>query len=294
VVKLVASERVIEMPAEWGGIVPTQVFLDEGERIVDEATKAGVPLRLLGGVAIRCHCAEYTDFAKKLGREVGEGEQEYTDLDYMSYIKFRDPTKKLFETLGYGRRKATLSTAATQRQVYFHPKGWFHVDVFFDKLLAANHPIDFRKRLELDSPTVSVTDLFLEKAQIVFPGEKDVKDLILLLHAHEVVAQEEVNKVNGKFIAQILSSDWGFWYTLTTNLRRLQEYSGTIQALSSDDRQDLTSKIDLLMKMIDEEPKSSGWKMRSVIGNKKKWYNPVETTQTVGEFGLWKLQEKPK
>ena len=32
-----ASDRVIEMPPEWGGIVPTQVFLDEGRRIVDEA-----------------------------------------------------------------------------------------------------------------------------------------------------------------------------------------------------------------------------------------------------------------
>jgi hypothetical protein len=44
--------------------------------------------------------------------------------------------------------------------------------------------------------------------------------------------------------------------------------------------------------MIDEEPKSAGWRMRSVIGAKKQWYNPVETTQTVGEFGLWKLREK--
>jgi hypothetical protein len=44
--------------------------------------------------------------------------------------------------------------------------------------------------------------------------------------------------------------------------------------------------------MIDEEPKSTGWRMRSVIGTKKQWYNPVETKQTVGEFGLWKLKEK--
>jgi hypothetical protein len=286
------SDRVIEMPPEWGGVIPTRVFLDESKRIVDEATKVGIPLRLLGGVAIRYHCMDYMEFAKKLGRQVGEGEQEYTDLDYVSYMKYRDKAKKLFEALGYSRRKVTLSSSATQRQIYFHPKGWFHVDLFFDKLLAANHPIDFRKRLELDSPTITPTDLLLEKTQIVFPGEKDVKDMMLLLRAHEVAAREEENKINGKFIAQLLSSDWGFWYTLTNNLRQLKEHATTIEALSTDDRQDLASKVNLLLKMIDGEPKSTGWRMRSAIGTKKKWYNPVETTQTVGEFGLWKLKEK--
>jgi hypothetical protein len=285
-----ASDRVIEMPPEWGGVVPTQVFLDEGKRIIDEATKLEIPLRLLGGVAIRCHCMDYLDFAKKLGREVGQGEQEYTDLDCISYMKYRDRMKKFFEELGYGRRKATLSTAATQRQIYFHPKGWFHVDVFFDKLLAANHPIDFRNRLQFDSPTATPTELLLEKAQIVFPADKDVKDLMLLLRAHDISSAEEQNKINGKFIAKLLSSDWGFWYTLTTNLRRLKDYLPEIPALSADDRQALVLKVDALMKMIDEEPKSTGWKMRSTIGAKKKWYNPVETTETVGEFGLWKLR----
>jgi hypothetical protein len=287
-----ATERVIEMPPEWGGVVPTQVFLDEGKRIVDEAAKVGVPLRLLGGVAIRYHCADWLEFAKKLGRQVGEGEQEYTDLDFISYMKYRDQMKKLFDSLGWGRRKATLSSAATQRQIYFHPKGWFHADVFFDKLLAANHPIDFRKRLELDTPTATITDLLLEKLQIVFPGEKDVKDLLLLLRAHDVTAGEEANKVDGNYIAKLLSGDWGFWYTVTTNLRGLKEHAAAIEALSTEDRGDIASKIDALLKMIDAEPKSTGWKMRSTIGNKKRWYNPVETTQTVGEFGLWKLQEK--
>ena len=287
-----ASDRVIEMPPEWGGIVPTQVFLDEGKRIVDEAAKVGIPLRLLGGVAIRQHCLEYMEFAKKLGRQVGEGEQEYTDLDYISYMKYRDNAKKFFEALGYWRRKVTLSSSATQRQIYFHPKGWFHVDVFYDKLLAANHPIDFRKRLELDSPTATPTDLLLEKVQIVFPGEKDVKDTMLLLRAHQIAGGEEADKINGKYIAQILSSDWGFWYTLTNNLRKLKEHTTTIPALSTEEREDLASKADFLLKMIDEEPKSTGWRMRAAIGTKKQWYNPVETTQTVGEFGLWKLKEK--
>jgi hypothetical protein len=280
------------MPAEWGGIIPTQIFLDEGKRIVDEAAKGGIPMRLLGGVAIRYHCLEFMDFAVKLGRQVGQGLQEYTDLDYVSYSKHRNDMKKFFKELGYDKRQATLSSAATQRQIYFHPKGWFYVDVFFDKLLAANHPIDFKNRLEYDSPTATPTDLLLEKVQIVFPGDKDVKDIMLLLRAHEISAEEEKNKLNGKFIARTLAADWGFWYTVTNNLNGLKQHTAAMESISSEDKQDLIAKSDQLLKMIEDEPKSGGWKMRSMVGPKKRWYNPVETAQTVGEFGIWKLREK--
>ena len=284
------EERVIEMPEEWGGIIPTEVFIEEGKRIADEATRRGIPLRLLGGVAIRFHCVEFLDFAKSLVR-LGEGQQEYTDLDFMTYSKFRKKMKDFFAELGYSKRPPTMSSAATQRQIYFHPKGWFYVDVFYDKLLAANHPLDFRDRLDLDSPTITPTDMLLEKVQIVFPDEKDVKDAMLLLRAHEISPQEEKNKINARFIAGKLASDWGFWYTVTTNLKGLKQYVSDDQRLSSDNKQDLTSKVDALLATIEKEQKSTGWKMRAVIGTKRRWYNPVETTETVGEFGIWKLRE---
>jgi hypothetical protein len=280
----------MEMPKEWGGIIPTEVFLEEGKRIVDEATKRGIPLRLLGGVAIRIHCVESMDFAKRLVR-LGEGQQEYTDLDFMSYSKFRKRMKSFFQELDYSRRPPTMSSAATQRQIYFHPKGWFYLDVFYDKLLAANHPLDFRGRLEIDTPTVTPTDMLLEKVQIVFPDQKDVKDVMLLLRAHEISLQEEKNKINAKFIATRLSADWGFWYTVTRNLRGLKQYVADDEKLNGEDKHDLTSKADALISAIEAEPKSTRWKMRSVIGAKKKWYNPVESAQTVGEFGIWRLRE---
>ena len=285
------EDRKVEMPPEWAGVVPTQAFIDEGKRLVDEAARREIPLRLLGGVAIRIHCLEFLDFAEKLMR-LGEGQQEYTDLDFMSYMRFRKSKMiEFFEEMGYEKRPTTMSTAATQRHIYFHPKGWFYVDVFFDKLLAANHPLDFRGRLELDSPTITPADLLLEKLQIVFPAEKDIKDLLLLLRAHEISQAEEKNKVNAKFIAAKLASDWGFWYTVTSNLTGLRQYVEEAQSLTVE-KQDLTSKIDRLLRAIETEPKSTGWKMRSIVGSKKKWYNLVETSQTVGEFGIWRLRER--
>ena len=286
------EERIVEMPAEWGGIIPTEVFIEEGRRLVNEAKSRGIPLRLLGGVAIRIHCMEFLDFAKKLTRR-GEGQQEYTDLDYISLMKYRkSKMKDFFREMGYEKRPTTMSSAATQRQIYFHPKGWFYVDVFFDKLLAANHPLDFRGRLELDSPTVTPTDLLLEKMQIVFPDEKDVNDIMLLLRAHEIVLEEESNRINAKFVATKLASDWGFWYTVTNNIKGLKQYVVEAENLTESEKQDLTSKLDKLLALIEKEPKSTGWKIRSITGAKRKWYNPVETSQTVGEFGIWKLREQ--
>jgi len=93
------EDHTVEMPKEWGGIIPTEVFIEEGNRLVDEATKQGILLRLLGGVAIRIHCMESLDFAKKLER-LGEGQQEFTDLDLMSYSNFPKKMKDFFGKMG--------------------------------------------------------------------------------------------------------------------------------------------------------------------------------------------------
>ena len=282
------EERIIKMPPEWRGIVPTEAFLEQGRRIVDEATKARIPLRLIGGVAIRMHSTEHGDFAKRLGR-LGVKEQEYSDLDFMSYMKSRNNVRNFFESVGYRKRRTTLSSAATQRQIYFHPDGWFYADVFFDKLLAANHPLDFRGRLELDSPTISLADLLLEKLQIVFFSDKDLKDTLLVLRAHSLGEGQAPETIDMHYVASLLARDWGFWYTVTTNLNGLRETVGKMLELEDEEKSDITEKISKLLERIASEPKSTGWKMRSTIGARKRWYEPVETSQTVGEFGIWRL-----
>ena len=207
----------------------------------------------------------------------------------MSYLKLRDNVRKFFESVGYRKRRTTLSSATTQRQIYFHPDGWFYADVFFDKLLAANHPIDFRGRLELDSPTISLVDLLLEKLQIVSFSEKDLKDTLLLLRAHSLGEGQAPETIDVRYVASLLAKDWGFWYTVTTNLKGLRKAASEMAELNETEKSDITSKISKLLEVIENEPKTTGWKMRSMIGAKKRWYEPVETSQTVGEFGIWRL-----
>jgi len=221
------EEREIRMPEEWGGIIPSPVFLDEARRIVEEGKKEG------------------------------------------------------------------LSTAASERQIYFHPQGWFFIDVFFDKLLVANHPLDFRGRLELDFPTLTPTDLLLEKLQIVNFSEKDMKDTLVLLLAHQMGEEDGAGLINARYIAGLLARDWGFWYTVTTNLKGVKELLPEMD-LPQEEKGVIAQRVDRLIDRIEEEPKSLRWKTRARIGPKMRWYEPVETMETVGEFGIWRLAEQRK
>ena len=298
---LLEKEVRRELPKEWNDIVPTEIFMRESKTIVDTAQNEGLTMRIIGGLGIAMHCQQFSEFAKKLGRtgtSVAKG-QEYSDLDFIAYRKQRDKVKKLFGKIGYVKRRATLSSAASERQIYYHPEGWFYVDVFFDQLLVANHPVDFRGRLELDYPTITVTDMLLEKVQMweAF-GIKDLKDCLFLLKAHDIKEQKDKESIDASYIAETLAQDWGFWYTATTSLQNIRRFVSELDKLGPDaqitpalitdkERDDINKKITTLLNRTETEPKSFGWKMRAKVGTKKRWYNPVESPETVGGFGIW-------
>ncbi len=285
--------REVQMPAEWEGIVPSHVFLDEARRIVAQGEQQGLTLRVMGGAGIRLRTLECAALGQRLAR-LGEGEQEFTDLDFMSYKQCRKGMQAFFEGFGYRKRRATLSSAASERQIYFHEHGWFFVDVFFDKLMVANHRLDFRGRLELSPLTLDPTDLLLEKLQIVSFSEKDFKDSLVLLYAHELTEGDTEDSINSAYIASLLSGDWGFWYTLTSNLKGMKDLLPKTEALSQDEVRVIGGRIEALLCAIEAEPKSMGWRARSRIGTKKRWYEPVETEETVGDLGIWRMMAEDR
>src|SRR5712691_5439753 len=285
-----ADTRPAEMPAEWGGKVRTQVFIDEALTILRAASEAKVPLKMLGGLAIKIHSLDQDEFANRLGRSAEPG-QEYSDIDFATYYKSRPGVRRIMESLGYSKRPSTMSTSASQRQIYFHPKGWFYIDVFWDKLKAANHPISFRNRLEVDPVSIPLSDLLLEKLQIVSFGKKDMLDTLLLLKAHSVAEKEELETISTDRVARVLSRDWGFWYTVTTNLQGVREYVKVMSVLTTQEASDISSKVEKLLHAANSVPKSLRWKLRAIVGPRRKWYNPVETEETVGEFGIWRLRD---
>ena len=150
----------------------------------------------------------------------------------------------------------------------------FKIDVFFDKL-EMSHTIDFKNRLEKDSPTIPLAELLLEKMQIVQINEKDIKDAIILILGHEI-ADDDNEHINGKYVASLLASDWGLYYTTLTNLDKVKSLSMKYDQLSETEKGIISSRIDSLIKQIDEQPKGSKWKLRARIGTKRKWYTDVE------------------
>src|SRR5260370_6390676 len=286
-----AATRPVEMPAEWGGKVPTQVFIDQAVTSLRAAAEAKIVLKMLGGLASKVHSLNDKEFANRLGRSAEPG-QEYSDIDFATYYKSRKGVRRVMESLGYSKRPSTMSTSASQRQIYFHPKGWFYIDVFWDKLKAANHPISFRDRLTIDPVSIPLSDLLLEKLQIVSFSKKDLFDTSLLLKAHTVAEKEGLETISTNRVARVLSEDCGFWYTVTTNLRGIVEHVKEMSVLSAQEASDLLSKVEKLFYAANSAPKSLRWKLRAVIGPRRKWYNPVETEETVGGFGIWRLREE--
>jgi hypothetical protein len=165
----------------------------------------------------------------------------------------------------------------------------------FYEILKFNHDIHFKNRLEIDPLTISVTDLLLGKLQIteIFSG-KDLKDSILLLRAHDVQEGVEENSINATYISELMAKDWGFYYSVTENLKGIKEFAPGIEALSESDTTDVTTKIDRLLEIIEATPKGFKWKTRAKVGTKKQWYRPVETDDTISGMSIWKLKETVK
>jgi hypothetical protein len=252
-------------------------FRDEARRVLRAAEDRGITLRLIGALAINLHCKKYAELRSILGRE-------FSDIDFVAYSKDYEKIRRLFPELGY-REEPMITVLVKNRLLYYDDANNRHSDVFLDQLEFC-HNIPFKKRLEVDYPTLPLAELFLSKAQIVNINEKDLKDLIMMLREHEV-GENDADTINAKRIAQLCADDWGLWKTSMLNFDKFKEYVSECQ-LTKEDKQDVISKINRIIEYIDKEPKSMRWKFRSKIGERKQWYKKVE------EIGLEKYYEEKR
>lgn len=265
-----------------------EAILSEALRLVDEAEKEGITLRIIGAAAVRLKCTAFRDLHKSF--------RQLTDVDYMSYWKYDRKVDSFLEKQGYEPlRSAVTPGLFVGRRVYNDKTGQnrSHIDVFFDELDMC-HKVDFRGRLEIDKPTISLTDLILEKTQIVEINEKDLKDLCIIFAQFPLSEKDSSDSINKKYIAKILAKDWGFWYTVTTNIDKVRKYIDkyTQQGIfKEEDKATVLQRTQELREAIDKEGKSFGWKMRSKVGTKKIWYNPVGEVERAPHLEEFKTKE---
>ena len=243
-------------------------FLSEAQRLVMESQKAGLHLRLLGSLAFRFHCPRYQHLFEQMHRDL-------TDIDFAGLRHERAAIRKFFEAQSYITNPNMLVVFEGSRFLFEHPENGLHVDVFVDKLEFC-HSIDFSKRLGLDSPTIPLPELLLEKMQIVEINAKDIKDIIVLLLEHELGGAGDQEVLDTNYVCRILGSNWGFYYTATHNLKKVRAFLHELSGLNEEEQDIIRARIDSLLTRIEETPKTLGWKLRKMIGTRIRWYNEVD------------------
>jgi hypothetical protein len=106
-------------------------------------------------------------------------------------------------------------------------------------------------------------------------NEKDIKDSIILIRAHEF-GEDDEDRINKHLLGTCLGSDWGFYYTATENLKKIRDSLSAYAVLSTEDREVIEGRIVELLAHLEAEPKTFKWKSRALLGTKKKWYNEVD------------------
>ncbi len=248
--------------------VENEHFVAEGLSIVEDAQEQGLKLRILGSLAYRIHCPANLQLFEAMERAL-------TDIDFSADRRQSREIKKFLVERGYEEDRRMTASTEGMRYYFEDPNNGLGVDVFYNELFFC-HKIPLRDRLDLDSPTITTCDLLLEKMQIVELNLKDVKDTLVLMLEHPVVEKPtSPEEIDGGYIADLLSGDWGFYYTVNMNLDRVERFIPDFDVLSAEQGDLILSRINDLRKLIEDAPKSRKWKLRAKVGTKKQWYQDV-------------------
>jgi hypothetical protein len=255
----------------------------EGRRIVDAARERGLTLRLIGGLAVRHHCAELAFCGR-----------DHSDLDMVGLAREVVGLVGVFEALGYRERihvrEATLRGQAQFMRECVHESadGAYavhdedHVDVFLD-VFRMDHTVDPRERLVIEPYTVSVSDLLLTKLQVFRPEERDLRDIVTLLKDHELAGEDAPGMVNAAYLAGLCAHDWGLYYDVMRNLRRCAESLGAYGLVPADEDH-VRAALAQLTQAIEAAPKTRAWRWRARVGTRRRWHADVEE-QDAGSLG---------
>lgn len=243
-------------------------FIDEALGMVRDAQAQGIKLRILGSIAYRLVCPKNLHLFDAMKRVL-------TDVDFGAMKSENAKIREFMVARGYEPDDGVYVASEGSRHIYLHPKTKLNIDVFADELFFC-HRIPFEGRLEIDSPTISTTDLLLEKMQIVEINLKDFKDTLVLMLEHPLGSPKDSNRhIDVDYIIGMLANDWGFYHTFTTNLARVPEFISQFPALTAEQAHVIRSRIADLLGRLEAAPKSMKWRMRAKIGTRMRWYQEV-------------------
>jgi hypothetical protein len=248
---------------------------EEVKRIIDFARARGVQMRVIGGLAVKIQCpnAQHRSLARKYG-----------DIDVVGYKKQRLEIMQALEEIGYIPNRRFNSLQGHRRLLFVHPDEIYDLDIFLD-VFTMCHELDFTGRLEIDKYTIPLPDLILSKLQVIELTEKDVRDIFALLNDHEVGESDDPGVLDVRYIAEVCGKDWGWYKTITTNVDKVLALSDDFLE-SSKMKDTITSRLQKIKEAILSAPKTMKWKLRSLVGERMRWYDlPEDMVGDIQEGG---------
>lgn len=106
----------------------------EAVTLVEAAARQEIPLRLLGGIAVKLHCQAAEHRALQ---------RAYGDIDLVSYSRLGPRVKRFFTDLGYVGNKRFNALYGDKRLMFAHPEKDVVIDVFLN-VFEMCHKLDFR------------------------------------------------------------------------------------------------------------------------------------------------------
>jgi hypothetical protein len=255
-------------PDPAGAVPPRDDPLPEAVALAEGASRAGLGLKLLGGLAVRVLCP---DFPPRL--RAGQ------DMDFACLSKQRKKVAAYLEESGcQGDRR--FNNLNGDRQMYFNAPSGRPIDVMVDQLTMC-HTLDLRPSFGRLPVTVDAIDVLLSKLQIVELNEKDAHDIVHLLSGLPLeagaAAGTGVTVLDTDRFCRLLGTDWGWWRTVTRNLEK-------VPALIADNPElvppspvaDPAGQARRLLELAEQAPKSVKWRLRSNVGERVRWYELPE------------------
>jgi hypothetical protein len=238
----------------------------EMQRIISEAQKQDIFLRLIGGLAVKVHCPHASHRAL---------EREYPDIDFVTDKASAQKLMDFLPGMGYTPNMRMNTLSGDRRQLYYDEARNRQIDVFVGEFEMC-HKLPLADRLQVEPLTVALAELFLSKAQIVELNRKDVLDLLALLLDHEVGPGDE-ETINVDVIASLCAKDWGLYTTISMTLQKLRDILAQ-EGVELDQAEILKvrERLAAIQETMDVAPKTLAWKMRARVGTRVRWYEEVE------------------
>ncbi|MCL4483282.1 MAG: hypothetical protein M1445_11870 [Bacteroidetes bacterium] len=217
------------------------------------------------------------------------------DIDFISTIRNKTVIERLFSELGYAKDNRFESIPGIKRSIFFSDD--IKIDVFYDgfdfnhfinltlrhsEFIKNNNAMSNVERINTNGLTIPLTELLLQKLQIVNLGMNDIASAWWLLKDTKInneLSAHLDDGINLPLLKYYTSKDWGFYITVESNLKHMQSVIqmaiGKV-SLKEQTQNDVWKKLDTIRIELLNTKKTMKWKVRAIIGTSARWYNEVD------------------